>query len=264
MIIILVERIAKHTYKNELSVLRGEKMKGNIQNLSIAGYNCSLYLPPEYDMSDKRYPVVYINGEDELQGIMEEMEIHFGVECSAFIVLCIMVENWNEDFTPWPAPALSKKSDPFGGCTANYIKSLKDMIKPYMDEHYRTKPEPADTALVGYSLGGLTALYALYTSDEFGRIGSLSGSLWYDGWVEFINSHMPSDSIDRVYLSLGKGEEHNRNQRMARVGDYTRKTAIALKEQLKSKEKIILEWNDGGHFTEVPNRFNKALLWLMK
>lgn len=239
-------------------------MKGNIQSLSIGGYECSLYLPPEYDNNVERYPVVYINGEDDLQGIMEDLEVHFGVDCSAFMILSVISENWNEEFTPWPAPPLSKKSEPFGGGTDSYLKNLTNTIKPYIDEHYKTKSDTSDTALIGYSLGGLTALYALYTSDKFGRIGSLSGSLWYDGWIEFISSHIPLSAVDRVYMSLGKGEEHNRNQRMARVGDCTRKTSLILEEQLKSKENIILEWNEGGHFTEVSERFRKALLWLMR
>lgn len=239
-------------------------MKGNIQNLSIGGYECALYLPQEYYTNYISYPVVYINGEDNIQEIMEDMESHFGVDCSAFMLLSVMVKNWDEDFTPWPAPALSKKGEPFGGGATKYLQSLTNTIKPFIDEHYKTKPEPSNTVLMGYSLGGLTALYGLYKSDAFGKIGSLSGSLWYDRWIEFMDSHMPSNAISRVYLSLGKGEEHSRNQRIAKVGDCTRKATLVLEEQLEFKDNIVLEWNDGGHFTETPKRFKRALLWLMK
>jgi hypothetical protein len=41
-------------------------------------------------------------------------------------------------------------------------------------------------------------------------------------------------------------------------------TAEVLKQQLKSAENIALEWNSGGHFTEVPQRFQKAIMWLMQ
>lgn len=239
-------------------------MNGNIQNLTIAGYECSLYLPQEYCMDGRRYPVVYMNGEDDIQEIMEIMEPHYGADCGKFILLSVMVEDWNDDFTPWTAPPLSKKDKPFGGGAAGYINVLVNTIKPFMDEHYKTMPEPPDTALIGYSLGGLTALYAIYKTGTFGKIGSLSGSLWYDGWIEFMGLHMPVNALERVYISLGKGEEHNRNQRMAKVGDCTRKAAIILKDQLQSEENIILEWNDGGHFTEIPKRFEKTLLWLMR
>ena len=43
-----------------------EVMKGVIQNLSISGYDCTLYLPPKYYINDDRYPVVYINGDDNI------------------------------------------------------------------------------------------------------------------------------------------------------------------------------------------------------
>lgn len=239
-------------------------MKGNIQKISISGRQCSLYLPQEYFISDKRYPIVYINGEEIEEGVLEDLEAHFGVDCEEFILLSIESQNWNEDFTPWSAQALTKKSEPFGGGAADYIKFLANTIKPYMDENYKTKLEPSDTVLIGYSLGGLTALYALYTVGIFGKIGTLSGSLWYDNWVEFMDSHKPINTFARVYMSLGRGEEHSRNQHMAKVGNCTRRAALILENQLEHKENLTLEWNDGGHFTQISERFKKALLWLMK
>ena len=241
-----------------------EMIQGNIQNLSIAGYECTLYLPPEYYINDISYPVVYINGEDNISEIMEDLESHFGVDCSAFIAISVMVKNWNEDFTPWLAPPLSKKSESFTGGAVNYLNLLANTIKPFIDEHYKTKPAPSNTALIGYSLGGLTALYALYRINVFGNIGCMSGSLWYDGWIEFMDSHIPANVFSRVYMSLGRAEERSRNQRMAKVGERTRKASLLLEEQLESKENIIFEWNDGGHFSDLPNRFKRALLWLMQ
>ncbi|MCB2288192.1 alpha/beta hydrolase [Clostridium sp. CS001] len=238
-------------------------IKGNMQNLSIAGYECKLYLPPKYYINDVNYPVAYINGEGSIQEIMEEVECHFGIDCSEFIVIGVISQDWNEDFTPWAAPPLSKKSEPFKGGASSYINSLVDTIKPFIDVHYKTKPDPSNTALIGHSLGGLTALYSLYTISAFGMIGSISGSLWYDGWIEFMDSHRISNEFSRVYLSLGKGEEHSRNLRMAKVGNCTREASIILKDQLESKENVILEWNEGGHFSELPNRLKRALLWLM-
>ncbi len=241
-----------------------ETMKGSIQNLFIAGYECILYLPPKYYINDASYPVVYINGQDNMQELMEDLESHFEEDCSEFIAISVMSENWNEDFTPWTAPPLSKKSESFKGGAASYLNLLENTIKPFVDEHYKTKPEPPNTALIGYSLGGLTALYALYIIKAFGKIGSISGSLWYDGLIEFMDSNRPVNVFSRVYMSLGKGEERSRNLRMAEVGECTRKAALLLEEQLEFKENIILEWNDGGHFSDLPNRFKKTLLWLMK
>jgi len=239
-------------------------MRGTIQNFTIGGYECLLYLPPDYDERGLDYPVVYVNGEDELQEIMEGLEPNFGKKCEGFILLSIVSKDWGEDYSPWSAPGLRKNDKQFGGGAGDYLHFLVETVKPFMDKNYRTKGEPENTVLLGYSLGGLAALYALYTcGGAFGKIGSLSGSLWFEGWIEFIQSNTLDDTNGKVYLSLGTGEERSRNPRMARVGDWTRKTAEIIKHQLNSSENLVLEWNNGGHFTETAQRYQKAVLWLM-
>lgn len=238
-------------------------MKGTIENLTICSRKCILYIPGKYDASQMRYPVVYVNGEDGISDVMKNVERHFDSDCREFILLSIQSDNWNDDYTPWAAPPLSKGGDPFGGCAAGYIDFLLNDIKPFMDANYKTKPEPCNTALIGYSLGGLAALYALYKTPVFGKIGSLSGSLWYDGWMEFMKSHTPVNTDSKIYLSLGKKEECTHNRYMKQVGGCTREAFKIFSGQLSSEENITLRWNNGGHFTDIPDRFAKALLWVM-
>lgn len=96
--------------------MENEVMNGTIQDLTIDGYVCSLYLPAGYCTSGMYYPVVYMNGSDEIKidEIMSSIEPHFGVDCEAFLLLSVQSGNWYDDYTPWPAPALTKKSEPFG------------------------------------------------------------------------------------------------------------------------------------------------------
>lgn len=239
-------------------------MKGNIEKLNINGYNCLVYLPPEYQTSKWRYPVIYVNGEDEIIEIIEGIEPHFGAECEEFILVSVLSENWNDEYSPWTAPALAKREKPFGGGASDYLSFLTEKVKPFVDEHYRTKKEVENTSLIGYSLGGLVALYALYTSSVFGKVGSISGSLWFDRWTEFMNCNMPKNTGAKVYISLGTGEEHSKNQRLAKVGACTREAAKILKEKLISPENVEIVWNNGGHFAESPERYQKAIMWLMK
>jgi uncharacterized protein len=239
-------------------------MKGTLQELIIDKHDCSIYVPPGYGMHDVNYPAVYMNGGDKIPEIISGLESHFGVDCQAFLLICIQPAKWNDDYSPWQMSPLSDKDEPFGGGALLYLNFIIEAVKPYADAHYHTKPEPANTALIGYSLGGLAALYALYNTSTFGKIGSLSGSLWFDGWTEFMEAGMPLNTEAKVYLSLGKGEERSRNQRMGKVGDCTRKAAEILSQQLKPADNLLLEWNTGGHFTEISQRYIKALLWLMK
>lgn len=252
----------------KLDKLMGQKnrddMKGTLHKLIIDEHDCSIYLPPGYGIHGLNYPSVYVNGSDQIPEILSGLEPHFGVDCQTFLLICIQPAEWNDDYSPWQMSPLTDKDEPFGGGALAYLNFLSGSIKPYVDARYHTKPEPANTVLIGYSLAGLAALYALYNTGMFGKIGSLSGSLWFDNWMEFMEAGIPLNTEARVYLSLGKGEEHSRNQRMGKVGDCTRRAAEILSQQLKPADNLVLEWNTGGHFADIPQRYIKALLWLMQ
>ena len=69
--------------------------------------------------------------------------------------------------------------------------------------------------------------------------------------------------MQRLYLSLGKSEERAGDPRMASVGDNTRAVYAHFLPQL-GEANIQLDWNRGGHFTGIPNRWRKALEWVTK
>ena len=52
-------------------------------------------------------------------------------------------------------------------------------LKPYIDAHFRTKPERKHTHIAGSSMGGLVSLYgALHFANIFGSAGIFSPALW--------------------------------------------------------------------------------------
>lgn len=230
-------------------------MECRIQELQIAGLDCRLYVPPGYEEGEECYPVVYVNGEIPVEGILTKL-----VESDAradFLLLSIKPESWNDDFTPWAAPAFRAGEEAPQGRADTYLSCLTEKIKPYVDAHYRTKPEPEHTALFGYSLGGLTAVYAIYKTDVFGAAASLSGSLWFDGFCGFMERGKPAREDMRVYLSLGKKESRSKNPRMSRVAECTERA----REILVDRECVFFEWNEGGHFHDIEGRFAKAIGW---
>lgn len=235
---------------------------------TIGGRQCFFYLPPGYGEPGRRYPVLYANGmetpgEDFEKMIHPAAEGFRSGECKEFIFISVELADFDRDCSPWPAPAVFRGKADFAGGAGDYLELLTRGIKPLVDKEFFTLPDPAHTGLMGYSLAGLLALYGLYKSSCFGRIASLSGSLWYDGWLEYMESHTPQNQDARVYLSLGTGEEKSRNQRMARVGDCTRRAAELLKRQLPGGE-VSFVWNPGGHFTGVTERHGAALAWFGK
>lgn len=249
-----------------------------LQELQIAGFDCRLYLPPDYDGSTKRYPTVYVNGELPLEGILNKLVKE--AARTDFILLSVKPKSWNDDFTPWAAPAFRAGEEAPQGRADSYLSCLTKEIKPYMDAHYRTKPEAAHTALFGYSLGGLAAVYAIYKTDVFGAVASLSGSLWYDGFCEWMERGKPLRTDLRMYLSLGKKESRSKNPRMGRVAACTQRAKEVLDGQLghsgefdEAGDRSILRadrdngdfvyftWNEGGHFHDMEGRFAKAIMW---
>ena len=233
-----------------------------LKELSISGMNCRLYLPPGYEEGKEHYPVIYVNGEIPIEGIMTVL-VNKGVRAD-FLLLSIKPKSWNDDFTPWMAPAFRVEEEAPQGRADAYLSCLAEEIKPYMDAHYRTKPEPEHTALFGYSLGGLTAVYALYKTDVFGVAASFSGSLWFDGFCAFMEREKPLRTDLRIYLSLGKKESRSKKPRMNRVAACTKRAEEILAAQLgETGGKVFFEWNEGGHFHDIEGRFVKAIMWWM-
>lgn len=243
----------------------GRMKARTVQELQIAGLSCSLLLPKGYDTGTDRWPVLYINGEipiAEIMAALDKAKIPAG-----FILLAVRPESWNDDFTPWSAPPFGRGEAPPQGRADCYLHRLTEEIKPYMDANYRTQSEPEHTALLGYSLGGLAALYSMYVTDRFGWIGSLSGSLWYDGFCEFMEEKSLLRPEGKVYLSLGKKESQSRDLRMRRVAECTKRAKEILEEQLTGagiSGEVCLEWNEGGHFHDTAGRFARAIAWMVK
>ncbi len=166
---------------------------------------------------------------------------------------------WERDFTPWPTPGLPGR-DIFSGGAPEYLQFLRETVYPVLCSEFPIWDKQTHHAIAGYSLGGLFALWALFEADIFGAAASLSGSLWYDGWLDYLKTRLPSRG-SRVYLSLGRSEERAGNPRMMAVGENTRRTFAYLVETL-GDDNVTLEWNRGGHFTGVSNRWHKAIDWL--
>ncbi|MDE7199499.1 MAG: alpha/beta hydrolase [Lachnospiraceae bacterium] len=248
----------------------GIVMEFQIQELQISGMDCRLYLPSDYDEGTKHYPTIYVNGEIPIEEILTELVENGGQ--TDFLLLSVKPSSWNDDFTPWTAAAFRKGEEAPAGRADDYLSCLVKEIKPYMDTCYRTKPEPEHTALSGYSLGGLTAVYALYKTDVFGSIASLSGSLWFDGFCDFMEREKPLRRDLQVYLSLGKKESRSKNPRMGMVAACTERASEILHRQLEAADahaegmdertgEVYFEWNEGGHFHDIEGRFVKAIIW---
>ncbi len=63
------------------------------------------------------------------------------------------------------------------------MDTLTQRIVPLTENHLGYAPE--FRGIAGYSLAGLFALWAVYQTGLFDRAASVSGSLWFDGFLTF-------------------------------------------------------------------------------
>lgn len=180
------------------------------------------------------------------------------LSCPSFSLAVISGLDWNQDMSPWKASPITKKDAPFAGGADKYISSLLSKILPDILREFAVRP--SQIFLTGYSMAGLFALYAAYQTDFFNGIASVSGSLWYPEFIEYVKSHEPSDSVQKIYFSLGYKESHTRNTLLSSVQNNT----VEIEENIKKQEiETIFELNEGNHFKDHAGRMAKGIKWLL-
>lgn len=208
-----------------------------------------------------RRAIIVMQGADfsETLPVVEKRlaELRDGGWMEAVVLVGFDPLDWNRDLTPWPAPGLRRGED-FAGQAGKTLKWMEQHLVPWV----RARFDPEEMFVAGYSLGGLTALWSCYESDVFSGCASCSGSLWYDGWIEYMQAHRFSRPV-RVYLSLGQAEERARNPRLARVGDATRRAGELLRAD-QNVTRTDLQWHPGGHFNGADERVADALMWMLR
>ena len=162
--------------------------------------------------------------------------------------------DWNRELSPWPAPRVFRSTEDFGGEGLAFLDMLTGQIVPLVEAQLGFSP--VSRAIAGYSLAGLFALWSVFQTDAFDRVASVSGSLWFDGFMDYLESSTPPSSLRQIYLSLGDKEKNARNQRMAAVEDRTRRTAELLREW---DIPVMFEMNPGGHFQDIPGRIVRGI-----
>lgn len=122
------------------------------------------------------------------------------VKCAS-TVISIPIADWSNALTPWPAPGFYENEPWFGGHGRETLEELTRRVIPAIEarlgaasgienprlSHLRKESDSIKRAICGYSLGGLFALYAFANDTRFDACASISGSLWYQGWMNYLN-----------------------------------------------------------------------------
>ena len=204
--------------------------------------------------ADTVCPFVYcLMDEASVPALVKELEDQ------KIVFAAITGMDWEKDLSPWPAPRAFRGGKDFGGGADAYLQLILQEALPRVEEQLDFSS--SYRAVAGYSLAGLWALYAAYRTDSFQRVACVSGSLWYDGFLDFMQQHPAGCAADRVYFSLGDKEKMTRNQRMAVVEEHMAKAADLLAQEGAD---TIFEQNPGGHFQEPVERLTKGIRWILQ
>lgn len=197
---------------------------------------------------DAEVVLIQAVGDDSFSDIENEVDLIRKKSGKEFSFLAVKVEDWNNQLSPWNAPAAFGKED-FG----NGAKETLDYILQFCTDPNKTY------YIGGYSLSGLFALWAAYQTDCFSGVASASPSMWFPGFVDYMKTNRIH--CKKVYLSLGDREEKTKNPVISQVGACIKEgNDILLKRGIAS----TLVWNKGNHFTGVRIRTADAFAWVLE
>jgi predicted alpha/beta superfamily hydrolase len=161
---------------------------------------------------------------------------------------------WNHDMTPWYCPAISEKDTPCTGGADEYLNLLLTKILPKC----RTllAAEPRFLGIAGYSLAGLFALYAMFQCEAFDRVASMSGSVWFPEFKDYVMSHELQKRPDKLYISLGDREARTNNPFLKAVQENTEQIVSHF---VQLGLNVAWELNPGNHFKDAALRSAKGI-----
>ena len=228
----------KHTATPQVHVLAGALVMPQLGHTR----RVLVYLPADYATQPKRrYSVLYLHdgqnvfddatsygGEWGIDETLDRLR-KTGQDATGSIVVAI--DNGNEfrsdEYIPWRSEGLRGQPHQ-GGQGSAYVDFLAQTLKPYVDAHYRTRPEAAHTGIAGSSLGGLISVYAaLKYPRVFGEIGAFSPAFWVcnDSLKAYAQAH-PAARTARFYFVCGPKESETMLPLMAQWRDALRAAGV--------------------------------------
>ncbi|MCI4170183.1 alpha/beta hydrolase [Bacillus spizizenii] len=242
-------------------------MNGSLSEHKAGKRKFTLYLPPSYSPDSRRFPAVYVqDGSSLFQDQIELLESTFQQRRLPELVLIgIESENRLDEYTPWPAASLSDRFPDFGGIGYDYLSDITNRFIPFIEENWNVTREPQLRGMIGASLGGLISLFSLLKYPSvFGKIGSISGSYWYENALETIHLSSLEPSTACVFMSVGSEEGREKQSIQRHMLQNTKQVHQSLKEKGFTEDQLCLSIEKGAvhHRKYFCQQFIIALEWL--
>ena len=222
--------------------------------MEIFTFNQGKYSCQVYKLAEESCPWVYTIAEPE-----DAEELVKALLGQKLVLVTIAGITWEEELSPWPAVKSFHGGQDFTGGADSFIQLVAEQIVPQVEQ--RLGLIPKYRVVAGYSLAGLWSLYTLYKTASFQRVVCASGSLWYDGFLAYMQSHQMKKLPEKVYFSLGEKEKNTKNKRLAVVEERTYEAENLLHQKGVS---TVFEKNQGGHFQDTTERLARGIRWVIR
>lgn len=256
-----------HSVTGDVRVLRG------VSGYGLEPRDVFVWLPPDYEISRRRYPVLYMQDGQNVFDNALSYAGEWGADEAATALAgrglpCIVVGVPNagkdrmSEYSPW-----TRSSARFGtveGRGAAYLAFLQNTVRGLVNLSFRTLTEPERTGIAGSSLGGLISAYAsLAHPDVFGYCVAMSPALWFSFGEIFDFAARPRARRARFYIDIGAQE--GRWRAGGGVSSLVR-DARKLRDTLLEAGHVVACIEDAeGRHTEADwrRRFPAALEWFL-
>ena len=211
------------------------------------GITVNIALPQDYDGS-RPYPAILLN--DGQTNYLSKLS-------SSVILIGLISNNRLDDYTPWKANALEPGNPDFGGRADSYHQKLFNGILAEIRRHYLL--DNKRIAYGGYSLGGLAAVYSLYSVCEVPCVFSICGSFWYPGFTDFCRTQDLKNKDCLVYLQNGKTEGANHSNRLSKAPFYAVEIHRLIQKEILTTCSVFDPY---GHHEALKERYADFADWL--
>jgi predicted alpha/beta superfamily hydrolase len=182
-----------------------------------------IYLPANYTTSQTKYPVIYMHdgqnlfddytsgyGEWGIDEILDKLSTN--EEC-----IVVGIDHGGDyritEYDPYDSKFGKGRGD-------DYVDFLVKTLKPYIDQHYRTKHDARYTTIAGSSMGGLISMYAVLKYPAvFGNGGIFSPAFWIAPEIYHFAQQQKLPKGTRLYFVCGDSEDDTMVAGMNKMAD---------------------------------------------
>ena len=264
----------------------------NFESKFVLPRNIDIWLPEGYDQdSNTKYSVLYMQ---DGQNLFDPALSYGGIEWQVDETLTrlmnkdsirkvIVVGIWNSpkrflEYDPYkafeklPSKIKTQLEKEYNGrpLSDQYLQFMVSELKPYIDDHFRTKNDRNNTFVAGSSMGGLISMYALFEyANIFSGAACISThwpvSIRNNGpeapkaLLHYMLSHFPKQQC-RIYF------DHGTETLDSRYAPYQSIIDIGLIQHAPKTLEWLSKIYEGAAHNEASwrERFGTIAIWLLK